>query len=49
MPVYGKQNQFGDLLVRINVQLPGELSPEELSLFRKLKNLNYQKVKPNKT
>jgi curved DNA-binding protein len=36
MPVYGKKNEFGDLMVTITVQLPEHLSEQELELFRKL-------------
>lgn len=45
MPVYGKSNQFGDLLVKINIQVPNDLSSEELSLYEKLQDINKQKVK----
>ena len=36
MPVYGKKNEFGNLLVKINIVLPENLSAEETDLFRKL-------------
>jgi curved DNA-binding protein len=39
MPVYGKPGQFGDLLIRLNVEIPKNLSPEETALFKKLKEL----------
>ncbi len=45
MPVYGKPNQFGDLLVRINIKVPVNLSPEEVALFKNLKKIDNQKVK----
>ncbi len=36
MPVYGKKNEFGNLLVKVNVVLPEKLSDEEMKLFGKL-------------
>ncbi len=36
MPVYGKKNEFGDLMVKINILLPDHLGEEETDLFRKL-------------
>ncbi|MHB8931514.1 MAG: DnaJ C-terminal domain-containing protein [Melioribacteraceae bacterium] len=36
MPVYGKKNEFGNLLIKINVMLPENLSEEEIDLFKKL-------------
>ena len=36
MPVYGKKNEFGNLLVKINILLPENLSEEEIDLFKKL-------------
>jgi curved DNA-binding protein len=45
MPVYGKSNQFGDLLVKVNIKVPTDLSTEELSLYENLQKLNKQKVK----
>jgi curved DNA-binding protein len=36
MPVYGKKNEFGNLLVKVDVVLPEHLSEEEIELFRKL-------------
>ena len=37
MPVYGKEGRFGDMLVKVNVKIPEHLTPEQLELFRKLK------------
>ncbi len=37
MPVYGKPGQFGDLLVHIDVEIPKDLSNEEIELFEKLR------------
>lgn len=39
MPVYGKENQFGDMLVKIEVKIPTGLSDEQKELFKKLKEL----------
>ena len=39
MPVYGKKNEFGNLLVKVDAVLPEHLSEEELALFRKLATL----------
>lgn len=39
MPVYAKKNEFGNLLVRINIVLPEHLSEEEINLFKKLEEL----------
>jgi curved DNA-binding protein len=36
MPVFCKKNTFGDLLVKVDVQLPDHLTPEETGLFEKL-------------
>ncbi len=48
MPKYNKEGQFGDLLVRLTVQLPKELSEEEEKLFKKLQLLREErKVKMN--
>lgn len=37
MPKYGKANEHGHLLIKLNVILPKNLSLEELELFRQLK------------
>ncbi len=39
MPVYGKKNEFGNLLVKVDILLPEQLSEEEIELFRKLASL----------
>jgi curved DNA-binding protein len=36
MPAYGKKNEFGNLLVEVDIKLPEHLSEEEMELFRKL-------------
>ena len=39
MPVFGKSGHAGDLYVQLNVNIPRDLSEEELKLFSKLKGL----------
>ena len=39
MPVYAKKNEFGNLLVKIDIILPEHLSDEEIEMFRKLASL----------
>ncbi|MFY9308216.1 MAG: J domain-containing protein [Bacteroidia bacterium] len=39
MPVYGKDNEYGDLYVKVNIKLPKNLSPKELELFMELSNI----------
>ena len=39
MPVYGKADQQGDLLVKLNIQLPKDLSPAEIELFEQLQKM----------
>ena len=39
MPVFGKKGEFGDLYVRIIVEIPQKLSEEEQALFTKLATL----------
>ncbi len=36
MPVHGKRNEFGNLLVRVVIQIPEHLSDQEIELFKKL-------------
>ena len=36
MPVYGRKNEFGNLLVKVDIRIPDHLSEEELELFRRL-------------
>ncbi len=43
MPLYGKAGQFGDLYVKVKVELPQDLTAEEEALFRQLKNLKSNK------
>lgn len=40
MPKYGKPNQYGDLLVKIVVELPKHLNAKEKELFEQLQKLN---------
>ena len=42
MPLLGKTDQFGDLFVRAQVQLPQHLSPEEREHFEALRALSRQ-------
>ena len=39
MPVYNQPGVHGDLFVQLNVQIPKNLSQEEIKLFKKLKDL----------
>ncbi|MBC8757636.1 J domain-containing protein [Kordia sp. YSTF-M3] len=43
MPKYGKQSSYGDMLVKLNVILPKNLTKQEESLFKELKRLRMQK------
>jgi curved DNA-binding protein len=36
MPIYGKKNEFGNLFAKIVIQMPQQLSEQEIDLFRKL-------------
>lgn len=36
MPVYGTKNEFGDLIVKVDIQLPELLCEEEIRLFKTL-------------
>jgi len=39
MPVYGKTNEFGDLYLKLNVQMPKNLNAKEIKLFSDLQKL----------
>jgi curved DNA-binding protein len=39
MPVYGKENSFGDLYLKVNIQVPQNLSSKEIKLFEELKKI----------
>ena len=39
MPVYGRKNEFGNLFVKVLIQIPEKLNEQELELFRKLASL----------
>lgn len=41
MPVFGKENTFGDLYAKMKVMLPKNLSQEEIKLVEQLKNLSH--------
>lgn len=45
MPDYGKPGMAGDLYVQLNIVVPKNLGQEELNLFKKLRELNKEKVK----
>jgi curved DNA-binding protein len=36
MPLYGQKNKFGDLYLKIIIEIPQRLTEEEHELFRKL-------------
>jgi curved DNA-binding protein len=36
MPIYGKKNEYGNLFVKVSIQIPEYLSAQETELFRKL-------------
>jgi curved DNA-binding protein len=38
MPIYGKEGDFGDLYATVKLNLPKNLTAEEIELFQKLKN-----------
>ena len=42
MPIYDKENQFGDLYAKVNISLPKSLSEKELELFKQLSNIKNQ-------
>jgi curved DNA-binding protein len=44
MPVYGKADQYGDLYVKIEVNLPTNLSSEERQLLERLRDLRQVKT-----
>lgn len=43
MPAYNKKNVFGDLYVKIKIDIPKSLSKEELELIKKAADLNSKK------
>ena len=43
MPIYNKPGSFGDMYAKLNVQIPKNLSDQEMELFRKLNNLKNAK------
>lgn len=44
MPVYGKKDRFGDMLVKINVRIPKNLTDEEIELYKKLRDRSKEGV-----
>ncbi len=39
MPVFGKENEYGDLYAKVKIMLPTQLSPQEIELFTQLSTL----------
>jgi DnaJ-class molecular chaperone len=39
MPVYAKKNEFGNMLVKVDIVLPEHLSEHETDLFKELAGL----------
>jgi curved DNA-binding protein len=39
MPVYGKENSFGDLYLKVNIQVPQNLTAKEMKLFEELRKM----------
>ena len=44
MPVYGKKNEFGNLMVKVNILLPENLSEMEMKLFGELATLRKKEL-----
>jgi DnaJ-class molecular chaperone len=36
MPIYGKKDEYGNLIVKVVIQIPQNLSEAEVDLFKKL-------------
>ena len=47
MPLWKKEGQYGNLLVSIFVDIPTDLTNEEIELFKKLKELRIDKTNNN--
>jgi curved DNA-binding protein len=43
MPVYGKSGTYGDLYIELNIEIPKNLSSEEIQLYKKLNELSKNK------
>jgi curved DNA-binding protein len=43
MPLYGAQNRFGDMLVKVHIEIPDKLTDAEKELFEKLRSLSTKK------
>lgn len=43
MPVYGKPGYYGDLLIKLDVRIPTNLTEEQVKLFEKIRDLETQK------
>jgi curved DNA-binding protein len=44
MPIYGNPGKFGDLIIRLLIDIPQKLSKKEIDLFKQLKELSKQNV-----
>jgi len=44
MPVYNIPGQYGDLFIELNIEIPQDLNPEELQLFKRLKEMHDAKL-----
>jgi len=42
MPIYGKAGQYGDLLVKLTIEMPTKLTEEEIRLFEQLQNIRQE-------
>jgi DnaJ-class molecular chaperone len=36
MPIYARKNEFGNLMVKVEIRIPDHLNDQELDLFRRL-------------
>lgn len=46
MPVYGKTEIFGDMIIKIAVEIPTNLSEEQMNLFKQLQEISQHKTNP---
>ncbi len=42
LPVYGKNDQFGNLYLQLNVKIPTDLTSHEKELFEELKSQHFE-------
>jgi curved DNA-binding protein len=45
LPVFKKENSYGDLLINLNCRIPESLSPKELELFKELREMSKSGIK----